>query len=105
MGQGYEEVAPPGQHRGQGMKKPPTTEDLEALTCLQNELEETLLDRLGVFIKEHPEADSSQFAVNVFLSLAGRVGISHLGTGRTAHCMETVAGLVRKHGASEPGIH
>jgi len=74
------------------------TEDLVELARLQDELEGILLDDLGVFIKEHPAADSSRFAVSVFLSLAGRIGISHLDAETTARFMETTADAVRRHG-------
>ena len=64
-----------------------------------------LLDRLGAFLNDHPRANSAQFTMNVFLSLAGRIGLSHLGADHTARCMEVVAQSVRKHGNPKPGAH
>lgn len=77
---------------------PPTSAELAVLAKLQDELEEILLDQLGAFIQAHPAADSARFGVSVFLGVAGRVGISHLGPEVTARCMETVAASVRKAG-------
>jgi hypothetical protein len=98
--EGAEEM---GKSRKQ--KRPPMTADLAELARLQDELEGVLLTRLGDFIKEHPAADSARFAVTVFLALAGRIGLSHLGAESTAECMEITAAKVREHGKKSPAVH
>jgi hypothetical protein len=87
------------------MDSVPLNTDLAELAKLQDKLEEILLDQLGIFIEEHPAANSARFGVAVFLGVAGRIGISHLGADTTAKCMEDVAATVRSHGKKKSKVH
>ena len=45
--------------------------DLAELARLQDMLEDVMLERLGAFIKENPQADSARLAVGVFAASLG----------------------------------